>query len=86
MVSLVHATDRIICVDGCTDETAHSESATVPAQDAPSPCLLCHSSIIAGPEIPAATTLNHEPAPEALPLTGIPDHLAPDIDHPPRFS
>jgi hypothetical protein len=85
-VALAHATDPIICSDGCTDESRESHSASTPGHDAASTCLLCQNGITAGPEtvtpsIVRADTLILLPGEARVP--SVPDRR---IDHPPRLS
>lgn len=78
MLAVVTTSDRVACLDGCTDETRHEGPSTTP-----SVCGLCH-----GWRGPVSVALV---APAALPvvtLTAVasrelPAHLA-SLDHPPK--
>ena len=86
VLAFVHLTDPILCPDGCADEARHTRSSTLPRHGAPSPCLLCHSSITAGPDSPTAVT-----AFVALPRirqakAALLSQPGPRIEHPPRLT
>jgi len=86
LIAVVHGADPVLCADGCTDEERSSASATVPDHDAPSTCLLCHSSIVAGSSAPTATPVTYARAANCVFISPVPTQPPSDIDHPPRFS
>lgn len=77
--AIATTTDRVDCVDGCTDEAAQGQPT------APSACGLCHGwsrpigiGIVGAPRRPVALT--HAP----VPSRELPAHLSPP-DHPPKL-
>jgi hypothetical protein len=84
LVTVLHATDPVICPDGCTDDARQSHSATIPGHDAPSSCLLCQSSMTAGPEILAPSVSLAKIVSVPLPDIRLPMNPARRIEHPPR--
>ena len=86
MVTVLHATDPILCPDGCTDRDHTSQSAsTSEAHQSTNVCLVCLASLLVGPEAtrPLPAPVRREPVPSrdvrlnASPVRG--------IDHPPRL-
>jgi hypothetical protein len=81
LLGVVTTTDRVACLDGCTDDTQHSSPSTA----TPSVCGLCH-----GWSGPFAIDVGAPAARPALMLPAItpqelPAHLAP-LDHPPELA
>ena len=84
LVTVLHATDPVICPDGCTDDARQSPSQTTPGHDPPSTCHLCQSSMTAGPEPLTPSIALAEIVTVPLPDIRLPMDSAHRIEHPPR--
>jgi len=80
MLAVMTTTDRVACVDGCTDDDQHAS--TSPTTSA---CGLCHgwngpasTAVVA----PVAQAVSRAPAPDCY----APSAYPPAIDHPPRVA
>jgi hypothetical protein len=81
MLAVVTTSDRVACLDGCTDDTQHEG----PSTTTPSVCGLCHGwpgpvrvDLVAPVALPVVTL---------TPVTSreLPAHLA-SLDHPPQLA
>jgi hypothetical protein len=84
LVAFLHAIDPVMCPDGCTDEDRPTQSTPAPVHNVPSACLLCHGSLIAGPELPAAPASVVADAFAVEPDTVVVSQPVRRIEHPPR--
>jgi cytochrome c553 len=81
MLAIATTTDRVVCIDGCTDDAQHDSPSTA----TPSVCGLCH-----GWNGPLTITVGR-PAPlpvEARAIVAsreLPAHLS-TVDHPPKLA
>ena len=86
VVASLHVADPLVCPDGCTDDRRTTQSAPVSTHDAPGSCLLCHSGLLAGPDISRPTVALVESGIAPQPDADIASHTTRRIEHPPRLS
>src|SRR5262245_31213362 len=86
VVAFLHGADPLLCPDGCTDDNQPQQSAPVSTHNAPGACLLCHSGLLADPNIPPPTVVLVESGIAPQPEPDLAFHTAGRIEHPPRLS
>src|SRR5262245_53162445 len=86
VVASLQIGDPLVCPDGCTDESGPTQSAPLSTHNAPGACLLCHSGLLADPDIPPPTIALVESGIAPPPDADITSITIRRIEHPPRLS